>query len=308
MISVFPCLWLDTAYGLSHIQLIPQYPAINGSVTLSVTGIMGKNVKFIWYKGSKAEHQYQILRYIPSENSFILGPQHTSRITAFHNGSLQIKHLQISDGGNYKVMIETSKQDDIYVTLTVYELVRKPVITSSHCPIQEDDSYVLTCVTANADNITWSRQNKSFPDGAIISADARTVTFTNIKYGDAGGYRCEAENRVSKEISDIFTLTVLYISEDTSGGSPYIIAGIVCGAIVTIVLIISVTYLLYRAHVRPLRETQKDQCEMYENTLDLASISNEPTYKDLQYKSENVYNEIIRGNQPTKLPVSLPQQ
>ncbi|XP_075696958.1 cell adhesion molecule CEACAM2-like [Rhinoderma darwinii] len=295
MISVFPYMWLDAAYGMPSIQLIPQYPVINGSLTLNVTGITENILNFIWYNGTKSETPYQILRYIPSYSPILFrGPLYNPRITAFRNGSLHIRDLHITDRGNYIVKIQTvMSSQDINVTLTVYELVRKPVITSSHCPIQEDDLYVLTCVTADAEKITWSRNNNSLPDGANMSGDARTVTFANIKHSDAGGYQCEAENRVSKKISDIFTVSVLNIPEGTTGANPIVIAGIVCGTILSIILIISVTFLLYQIHILPLREAKKalsadkqDPSEIYDNVLVLTS--------DLQCKPENVYNEIIR--------------
>ncbi|XP_066461775.1 carcinoembryonic antigen-related cell adhesion molecule 1-like [Eleutherodactylus coqui] len=306
MISVFPYLWLDMVCGMASIQLIPQYPAINDSVTLNVTGISERFERFTWYKGPEPDPRYQVLRYTYKHGVLIFkGPQYTPRITAYSDGSLRIKGLQITDRGNYTVRIWIlSSVLDINVTLTVYELVKKPVINSSQSSIQEGDFCVLTCLTANAEKITWSRQNESFPYGAIISADARTVTFTNINRSDTGRYQCEAENLVSKKISDVFILTVLYHSHDATGFStgviaggfsPGVIAGIACGAVLGIVLILTVTYLLYKAYILPLREAKngtKDQPEPYDKVLDLASKSNEPTYKDLQFKTENVYSTI----------------
>ncbi|CAN2390933.1 carcinoembryonic antigen-related cell adhesion molecule, partial [Pristimantis euphronides] len=272
MISVFPCLWLDMVYGTTSIQLIPQNPFISESVTLKVNGINEKIENFTWYKGSKPDSLQQILkcRNWPSLVLFP-GPQYDTRISPFGNGSLQINDIQSSDEGNYTVMIYTQ---EIKVILTVYG--EKPEITSSHCPAQEDDLYALTCVTANAKTISWSRQNNSFPYGAITSADARILTFTNLKRSDAGGYRCEAKNLVSKKISDVFTLTVLYNSKDTIGLSIAVIAGIVCGTLLVIAIIIAVTYLLYKRYMLPLKmalQATQDHPEIYENALDVASVS-----------------------------------
>ncbi|XP_075135238.1 cell adhesion molecule CEACAM15-like [Leptodactylus fuscus] len=241
---------------LGTIQLIPQYPAINGSVILSVTGNNERILSFSWYKGPSTSSEYQILRYVPSYSSIIIqGPLYSPRFSVLNNGSLQIKDLRMTDGGGYIARIQTETSvKEIHVSLTVYELVTKPIITSSHHPVREGDFYVLACVTANAEKITWMRLNKNFPEGAEISADSRTVTFNDFKHIDVGEYQCEAENLVSTKVSDIFSVGY------HSGSSPSVIAGIVCGTVLIIVLILCATYLLYTYYILPSRMAQKDPC------------------------------------------------
>ncbi|KAG8569634.1 hypothetical protein GDO81_014494 [Engystomops pustulosus] len=330
VISVLFGPTVDGTSAEADIQLIPKYPTFNGSITMNVTGISENILTFSWFKGPRTSVSFRILSYsLGYSPPLTPGILYSPRITAYDNGSLQIKDLKMTDAGEYIVRIYTmsSLTMDISANLNVYETVRKPIIASSHCPVQEGDLFVLVCVTSNAEKITWSRQNKSFPMDATISADSSTVTFHHIKHGDAGGYQCEAENLVSKESSDIFN--VLYITGPSSSGlNPTVIAAIVCGTLLAIALIGCGSYLLYQRHILPLREAQKNPCrsdktdgvnkkdisnkidgpvwtcvlppskheaaEVYENVLELPSDPYEPCYKDLQCKSENVYNEIIR--------------
>ncbi|CAN2390931.1 carcinoembryonic antigen-related cell adhesion molecule [Pristimantis euphronides] len=198
-------LAVDGTSGRSSIQLIPQYPVISGSVTLSVTGITDTNKLIIWYKGPNTDPQYQILTYLSGfGNLSSPGRLYNDRFSAFINGSLQIKDLRITDRGKYIVKIQTAKEaQDIDVTLTVYEPVTKPSITASIAQPKENDTFTLTCNTEKATTITWKKYRTH------ISSD-KTVTFSSIKRDDSGEYQCEAQNLVSKESSDLFKVSVAY--------------------------------------------------------------------------------------------------
>ncbi|XP_066465501.1 carcinoembryonic antigen-related cell adhesion molecule 3-like [Eleutherodactylus coqui] len=123
IIAVLLGLAVDVTSGQRSIQLIPQHPVIDGAVTLRVTGITEQRLNFTWYKGPNTNAKYLVLGYFPgSSDSTVTRSPYDSRITAFTNGSLQIKDLQITDGGYYIVKTQTvSAAQNIYVTLTVYD-------------------------------------------------------------------------------------------------------------------------------------------------------------------------------------------
>ncbi|XP_073513817.1 uncharacterized protein [Phyllobates terribilis] len=122
LIIVLLILTMDVTSGQISIQPIPQYPVINGSVTLSLTGITDKIEAVIWYKGPNRSPQYEILVYVPGINRTLVGrPLYNDRISVFNNGSLHIKDLRLTDGGNYKVTAPTlTSANNVDVTLTVY--------------------------------------------------------------------------------------------------------------------------------------------------------------------------------------------
>ncbi|XP_069804637.1 uncharacterized protein [Dendropsophus ebraccatus] len=109
---------------MGSIQLIPQYPVINGSVTLSLTGITEDIKDVTWYKGPNASSQYQILTYFPGNFHLVPGPLYNPKITVLNSRLLQIKDLLITDGGDYILRIDTvTSAQDMNVTLTVYESI-----------------------------------------------------------------------------------------------------------------------------------------------------------------------------------------
>ncbi|XP_069597290.1 carcinoembryonic antigen-related cell adhesion molecule 6-like [Ranitomeya imitator] len=384
LISVFPYLWLEMVYGIASFQLVPQYPTINGSVTLNIMGIMENIGDFTWYKGSKPDIPYGILSFIYPNSPIILrGPLFNDRFSAFNNGSLRIKDLRATDGGNYTVQLKKTFEN-LTVSLIVYESVTKPIIIAFTTQLKENEVFTLLCTTEHAMTIRWTRNGAGIPSGSILFRDNRTLTFPNVKRGDAGEYRCEAQNLVSASTSDPYPVTVAYgpdmvhitsgrlhvnpgssitlicsadsvpppeyqwkhngtdlkektnkyiisnaapedeglytcvvrnpvtlgtaidsayvnvttdIAVGTSGLSPIIIAGVVCGTAVSIVVILGVTYLLNKMYITPLGAAQRgkqDESEIYENVADLPPKMNDSFYADLQYKSENVYNIIIR--------------
>ncbi|XP_075439528.1 cell adhesion molecule CEACAM8-like isoform X2 [Ascaphus truei] len=217
------------------IQQIPESPAVGQSVTLKVTGVTGTVFGVSWYKGSGTDSRNQILFYNPSTNIQLPGPQYFFRASPLPDGSLQISDLVTSDRGNYTVQIQANTQLQYTVSLPVYESVTKPVVTASTSQPQENGTVTLTCGTANAERILWGRGSATLPPGARLSPNNRTVTFSKISRSDAGGYQCQAENPISKSLSDTYTLIVSYGPDDlTLTGSVLVAAGspvsLQCGA------------------------------------------------------------------------------
>eukprot|EP00079_Xenopus_tropicalis_P037219 XP_017950990.1 PREDICTED: carcinoembryonic antigen-related cell adhesion molecule 1-like isoform X1 [Xenopus tropicalis] len=214
LLTVSLSAWMDGAHGIG-VQLIPQYPVVSQSVTLSVTGVTGTIRQFDWFKGSSADTKNQIFSVIPPLNTVTEGPQYFPRANWFPNGSLQISGLVPTDQGNYTVLIQTAESvTQATVSLPVYEPVTASGISTDNKEPQENQPVTLTCSANNAEQILWSKNGVPLPPGLTLSADNRTLTFPRISRSDTGQYRCEASNAVSKIISDPYTLTVNYGPEN----------------------------------------------------------------------------------------------
>ncbi|XP_041425511.1 carcinoembryonic antigen-related cell adhesion molecule 8 isoform X3 [Xenopus laevis] len=298
LLTVCLSVWMDSAHGIG-VQLIPQYPVVSQSVTLSVTGVTGTIRQFSWYKGSSVDANNQIFNVIPSLNSVTNGRQYFPRASHFPNGSLQISGLVPTDQGNYTVFIQTGETTAQHtVLLTVDEPVTSSVISTNNKEPQENEKVTLTCSTNNAEKILWSKNGVSLPPGLILSADNKTLTFSSVSRSDNGQYRCEASNTISKIISDPNTLTINYF-EPLSDNYAVILAAIVCGCILGSVLIICATFLLYKRYVVPLKgqsgDRGEDPYQIYHNisnTLVAHPEKEETPYVGLDYSSQNMYSDL----------------
>ncbi|XP_053308683.1 carcinoembryonic antigen-related cell adhesion molecule 5-like [Spea bombifrons] len=213
-------LWMEPVGGID-IQLVPQYPAVGQSVTLSVTGITGTILTFNWFKGQSLDADDQILGYFPSSDTpQTTGKQYFSRARGLPNGSLLITDLLVTDRGYYTVSVQTAQLQQASVNLTVYEKVSKPVITASTSQPKENYPVTLTCDTVNAESIQWGRRGAGLPSDVQQSSDNRSITFPKINRTDTGGYYCEAGNPISKDSSDTYTVTVNYGPESLSITGP----------------------------------------------------------------------------------------
>ncbi|XP_072281873.1 cell adhesion molecule CEACAM19 isoform X2 [Pyxicephalus adspersus] len=288
-----------------NIQLIPQYPVIQSSVTFRVTGIKDNILTFLWFKGPDTSYKYQILTYLPNDDPPITkGLKYFSRAHAFANGSLSITNLNVNDSGFYTVKMQTQKAAQASVFLQVNELVSKPIITATHSHIQELDAFNLTCSAANADKILWKKDDASLQDDIRLSADNTTITFFKVNRTDAGAYQCEAHNLASRSTSDVFILNISYDTEcSTCNTNMAIISGVACAVALIIAVLIGICFLLYKKCAHPVHEytgspyEQEDPCAIYDNVLELmpAQTSREEhAYMVLQYVPESPYNELNR--------------
>eukprot|EP00079_Xenopus_tropicalis_P037444 XP_017951215.1 PREDICTED: carcinoembryonic antigen-related cell adhesion molecule 1-like [Xenopus tropicalis] len=300
-LSVSLSAWMDGAHGI-WVQLIPQYPVLNQSVTLSITGVTGTIRQFDWYKGSSVDTNTQIFSVIPSANSVTEGPQYFPRANWLPNGSLQISGLVPTDQGNYTVRIQTAESTvQATVSLPVYVPLTKPVIGTNNPRPEKYEEVVLTCPEANAEKIIWSRIAGSFPSGVTFNPSSRSMTIPRVTESHAGQYQCEVENPVSKNISDPYTLTVYCVCADPAG----VLAGIICGSIVGAVLIICATFLLYKRFILPVRQAQTgqansttDSAETYENVICGTKGEHnavEQPYMGLQHQQDQCYCKITGG-------------
>ncbi|XP_077113399.1 cell adhesion molecule CEACAM8-like isoform X2 [Ranitomeya variabilis] len=213
LITVLLVLMMNVTSGQISIRTIPQHLLIDGSVTLSVTGITEELEHVSWYKGPDKSLQNQILTHDPGNSPPILahGPLYNNRISVFNNGSLHIKDLRFTDGGNYIVSVQTvTSAKDVGVTLTVYDVVTKPKITASIKQPNESNPFTLTCNTSNDTTISWTKKDDNISSETKLSEDNRTLMFSSVKREDSGEYQCEAQNIASNDVSDLYTVTVLY--------------------------------------------------------------------------------------------------
>ncbi|XP_073458228.1 uncharacterized protein [Aquarana catesbeiana] len=106
-----------------NIQLIPENPVIQSSVTLNVTGIIGKILTILWCKGPNTNSENHILTYLANDDSpIIVGDKYFTRVQAFSNGSLAITNLSVHDGGQYMVKIQTQiAPDQASIDFRVYD-------------------------------------------------------------------------------------------------------------------------------------------------------------------------------------------
>ncbi|XP_073426890.1 cell adhesion molecule CEACAM8-like isoform X2 [Dendrobates tinctorius] len=213
LITVLLILKMDVTSGQISILAIPQYLVISGSVTLNLTVTTEELEHVSWYKGPDKTPQYLILTYFPGNSPPILVPGllYNDRISAFKNGSLHIKDLRVTDRGNYIAQIQmVSSAKDIVVTLTIYDPVTKPKIIASIKQPKESDPFTLTCNTSNDTTISWTKKAANISSETKLSEDNRTLMFSSIKREDSGEYRCEAQNIASNDVSDPYTVTVVY--------------------------------------------------------------------------------------------------
>ncbi|XP_073512029.1 cell adhesion molecule CEACAM6-like isoform X1 [Phyllobates terribilis] len=217
VMTVLLVLMMDVTSGQISIQLIPRYPVISGSVTLSLTGNTKQINRYYWYKGPNKNDDYEILKYSNNaKRPLNIGPLYNDRMIAFNNGSLQINNLQIKDVGNYILRLWGKNLAEVsHVILTVYEPVTKPKITASITQPKESDPLNLSCDTSVAAKITWTRNGASISSEAQLSRDNKTLTFSSVKRKESGEYQCEAGNVVGSSTSDPHTVTVAYGPEKT---------------------------------------------------------------------------------------------
>ncbi|XP_066461773.1 carcinoembryonic antigen-related cell adhesion molecule 4-like isoform X3 [Eleutherodactylus coqui] len=241
MIAVL-ILHMDLISGEINIQLNPENPIAKESVTLKVTGITGNILYFYWCKGPSTAAEYHILTHY-QHGLRVQGPLYFSRVTAFPNGSLLIKDLQVEDQGNYRVKVQTETQEDADISLQVYGKENEAV-TQQPYGSTSASLYIAT------------------PSDSIYA-----TIHDSPHYKNAG-----------------------------------ITAGIICGAILGILLIIAVSFFLYKRY--GLRERKDmagtptdgpDQYAVYDNILDPTTglePKDEPLYMCLQFSTEGTYNEL----------------
>ncbi|XP_002942508.2 carcinoembryonic antigen-related cell adhesion molecule 1 [Xenopus tropicalis] len=205
-------VWINLIYGIS-IQPIPEYPVVNQPVTLSVSGVSGAIRSFSWYKGQFVDDSSLILAYNPT--SYLVarrGPEYFPRASVLPDGSLKIFKIYTAVRRYYTVQIQAESLTQETINLPVYELLTKPEIDIAKQQPEKYEDVTLTCKLSASDLETvkflWTRIDGSIPSGVIYRANSRTMTIPKFSQSDAGQYQCEAENPISKNISDPYKLSL----------------------------------------------------------------------------------------------------
>ncbi|XP_053307492.1 uncharacterized protein LOC128469713 [Spea bombifrons] len=232
--AVWITLWMGLVGGIS-IQVIPPYPMVGQSVTLSVTGISGKTLTISWYRRSNRESLNQFFLQFKGE-PFLknFGDPSLGRFRDLANGSLLISELTLEDQDIYTILVQAldGKQQSS-VNLTVYE---NPVTEITE-----------TSTTAGARGVANG-----------LSWTAVTV-------------------------------------------------GLICGTILGIVLIVSVTILLYKRCMTPAKENRNGPSTHRQMTptvyynqpnnsrvRETEAVYEIPSYTGLQFPSQDSYTELQR--------------
>ncbi|KAE8593646.1 hypothetical protein XENTR_v10019239 [Xenopus tropicalis] len=138
------------------------------------------------------------------------GPLYIPGARGLPDGSLKISKLSTAYRGIFTVGIQAESfptKGSIY--LPVFELLTKPVISIASGQPEEYKEVTLLCsFRSDTARVFWSRLDGIIPSGVIYRANSRTMTIPRFSQSDAGQYQCEAENPISKNISEPYTLSL----------------------------------------------------------------------------------------------------
>ncbi|XP_075439807.1 pregnancy-specific glycoprotein 22-like isoform X3 [Ascaphus truei] len=322
-------LWMEVTSGFV-IQLIPESPAVGQSVTLKVTGVTGRILRFDWYKGSGTDAQNQILFYllnaVPSERP---GPLYLPRARGLRDGSLQISSLVTADQGHYTVCLRTDSIHEASVYLPVLLSLWMEVTSEFIIQLIPESPAVgqsvtlkVTGVTGTVKYVVWYKGSgpdsvnlilgylpgsnierpgpqyfsraSPLPDGSLQISDLVT--------SDRGNYT--AQIQTDKGQLQYTVYLPVYVDSESSHPDhcAEVIAGIICGAVLGTVLIISGAVLLYKRCVLPVRECEKgpshdnlDLFAVYDDVLTPAmgqAANEDSSYMGLQFQTQDTYSEM----------------
>ncbi|KAM6995168.1 cell adhesion molecule CEACAM8-like [Tautogolabrus adspersus] len=128
-------------------------------------------------------------------------PGYEGRITFFPStGSLELRSLSLSDSGEYSVRITAVTEEfDGRTTLSVYERISNPSITSSPKEAIEGNSVNLTCDAAGSVfTRKWMKDGSDLTQADFILQDNnRVLSIQRLKKTDKGEYSFKISNPIN---------------------------------------------------------------------------------------------------------------
>jgi len=121
---------------------------------------------------------------------------------------LRLKHVQVTDEGNYNCFVRTTRDTSKEANMTVLVAIPPyldPMRTSSDMVVKETDTVELSCNASSRPpaTIQWTRLGGALlPIGKEMHFEPR-MTIESIKPKDRGTYRCRAFNTISGKTNQV---------------------------------------------------------------------------------------------------------
>uniref|UniRef100_A0A8C5WF76 Ig-like domain-containing protein n=1 Tax=Leptobrachium leishanense TaxID=445787 RepID=A0A8C5WF76_9ANUR len=218
-LSVFLSVWMERVNAIG-IQVIPPYPAVGQSVTLSVTGITGNIRQFDWYKGTYLDASNNILVYIPSvKPPQINGNQYLYRASGLPDASLLISDVQIVDRGNYTVFVQTSSgAEQVSVNLPV-QYIPQNTSFSAALNLNVGSCLELQC---SVDSFPSNKYGWTL-NGEDLKINQSTLHIEEVNLEHQGLFKCEVYNPVTLGHAETILLFSLIYTHGTLTYALYIL-------------------------------------------------------------------------------------
>lgn len=167
---------------------------------------LGSMVRWNWiYRDSSGRKQIQKV----SEDKAVEDNIRTSieKPTQF-TWRLRLKHIQVTDEGNYNCFVRTTRDTTKQANMTVLVAIPPyldPVRTSSDQVVKESDTVDLSCNASSRPpaTIQWTRLGGALlPIGKEMHFEPR-MTISAIKPSDRGTYRCRAFNSIGGKVNQV---------------------------------------------------------------------------------------------------------